>query len=277
MSEVTTGSVALSILSLPVAAGAACISAAKTAYQYCKKKINQELDLIRESEKRLKWVNEQINQSPKSVMKEAKQLYKTVVNNRHFKEVTSGMSVYEKNLLASAIVTENSPIKSTITDAINEDKNKRLSFNNLIDLSAKKLAGENLKYVNKIVKEAAIHAGFDKGTIVVKKTGAVSDIIFTDNQGRKLTAYSKLNKEMNPSLAIDLEGFNSDSNACSIKMNEIVNYLNSKGIPFKYKRIKHNNPTGVLRKSISKKDIKDASLYEYFQNSDITNNNLQKN
>lgn len=277
MSEVTTGSVALSILSLPVAAGAACISAAKTVYQYCKKKINQEIDLIRESEKRLKWVNEQINQSPKKVMKEAKQLYKSVVNNQHFKTITSGMNIYEKNLLASAIVTENSPIKSTITDAIKEDKNKSMTFNNLIDLSAKKLAVNNLKYVNKIVKEAAIHAGFNTKSITIKQSNSVSDIIFTDKEGRKLTAYSKLNKEMNPSLALDLEGFKSDSDSCTSKMNEIVKYLNSKGVPFKYKRIKHNNPTGVLRKAISKKEVKNISLQEYLQNSDIINKNLQKN
>lgn len=67
--------------------------------------------------------------------------------------------------------------------------------------------------------------------------------------------------------------------ACTLKMDEIIKYLNDQGIPFEYKKLKHNQPAGVLRKLLQKKSITpDKSVSDYLTstNQDYLNNNKIK-
>jgi hypothetical protein len=104
--------------------------------------------------------------------------------------------------------------------------------------------------------------------------------VFTDAHNRRFTAYCKLDKQMNPSLALDLEGFGCDTNECSVKMDEIVKYLQEHGVPFTFKRIRHNQPMGVLRNMLntksSDKEIKALSAYLQGGNNATTIQNKQR-
>jgi hypothetical protein len=279
MSEVTTGSVGLGlIVGAPVVIGAACVAAVGYAAMYCKGKYDDMLKEIQSTDDRLKWLNTQQYSSPLEIAREAKKLQEIVFRNELFSQMTTGMTIGEKNTLATAIATENSPLKSYIPKYLNEMSTGNTSLNDVVVKSSKDLAIGNFNHVNNIIKNAAQATGFSSNIQVIKNSKNILDIVFTDSEGRKFTAYTKINKELNPSIALDLEGFECDTNGCSLKMDEIIKYLNEHGIPFKYKRLKHNQPSGILRKILNKKsrtnktDGGDLSNYLSGENS---NNNLK--
>ena len=158
--------------------------------------------------------------------------------------------------------------------------NKKGAFESALNQGTKNLAIDNFKYVNDVVVGAAKATGFMDEVKILKQTASVMDIVFTDQHNRKLTAYCKLDKEMNPSLALDLEGFGCDSHECSTKMDEIVKYLQDHGLPFTFKRLKHNQPMGVLRNLLNKKSHEQTNkeLTDYLQGGNLstTNTNKQK-
>jgi len=279
MSEVTTGSVGLGlIVGAPVVIGAACVAAVGYAAMYCKDKYDDMLKEIQNTDDRLKWLNSQQHSSPLEIAREAKKLQEIVFRNELFSQMTTGMTVGEKNILATAIATENSPLKSYIPKYLDEMSTGNSSLSDVVGKSSKDLAIGNFNHVNSIIKDAAQATGFSSNIKVIKNSKNILDIVFTDKKGRKFTAYTKINKELNPSIALDLEGFECDTNGCSLKMDEIIKYLNEHGIPFKYKRLKHNQPSGILRKILNKKsktkktDKIDLSNY---LSGDNSNNNLK--
>ena len=280
MSEVTTGSVGLGfIVGAPVAIGAAGIVAAVYAAKYCKVQYDNMLKDIQSTDDRLKWLNNQNYSSPLEIARDAKRLQEIVFRNELFTQMTKGMKIGEKNILATAIATENSPLKSYIPKYLDDMGNANMSLEKVVENSTKDLAVSNFNHVNSIIKDAAQATGFSANIKVIKDSKNIFDIVFTDNKGRKFTAYTKINKELNPSIALDLEGFGNDANACSLKMNEIIKYLNEHGIPFKHKRLKHNQPSGILRKLLNKKKsnnknkIKNSNdLSDYLTGSNKNNN-----
>lgn len=106
--------------------------------------------------------------------------------------------------------------KSLVKDAIKESTND--------------LAMHHFHKVADVVSDAAKATGFSSNIQVITKSKNVLDIVFTDTQDRKFTAYLKLDKELNPNLALDLEGFACDSDNCTLKMDEIIKYLNEHGV-----------------------------------------------
>ncbi len=277
MSEVTTGAVALSLIGAPVAVGAACVVAVGFAAKYCKTEYENMLKDIQQTDERLKWLNKQAYSSPIEVAKEAKRLQSIVFKNELFSQMTQGMDVGEKNTLATAIATEHSPLKSHIPKYLDDMSKNNTSIEEVVTKSSKDLAISNFNHVNNIIKDAAKAAGFSSNITVIKNAKNVNDIVFTDEKGRKFTAYTKINKDLNPSIALDLEGFECDSNGCSLKMDEIIKYLNNHGVPFKYKKLKHNQPRGILRRLINKKEDSKAThenLSEYLTGIN-TNNNVK--
>lgn len=253
MSEVTTGAVALSLIGAPVAVGAACVVAAGYAVKFCNEKYEDMLKDIQATDERLKWMNTQKFSSPAQLALEAKALKEIVFKNELFSTMTTGMTVPQKEILATAIATENSPLKSFIPEHLAQMEVGKSSVTDAIKNSTKDLAMHNFHKVADVVSEAAKATGFSSNIQVITKSKNVLDIVFTDTQDRKFTAYLKLDKELNPSLALDLEGFACDSDNCTLKMDEIIKYLNKHGVPFEYKKLKHNQPSGVLRKLIQKK------------------------
>jgi hypothetical protein len=61
-------------------------------------------------------------------------------------------------------------------------------------------------------------------------------------------------------------------------MQQIVHYLQSHGVPFDFTRIKHNQPMGVLRKLVDKKNArkKNAEITDYLKGSNTENSNYLK-
>lgn len=261
MSEVTTGAVALSLIGAPVAVGAACVVAAGYAVKYCNEKYKDMLKDIQATDERLKWMNSQKFSSPAQLALEAKVLKEMVFKNELFSTMTTGMTVPQKEILATAIATENSPLKSFMPKHLTQMEVGKSLVKDAIKESTNDLAMHHFHKVADVVSDAAKATGFSSNIQVITKSKNVLDIVFTDTQDRKFTAYLKLDKELNPNLALDLEGFACDSDNCTLKMDEIIKYLNEHGVPFEYKKLKHNQPSGVLRKLIQKKK-KTASTNE---------------
>jgi hypothetical protein len=257
MSEVTTGAIALSLITSPAVIPVVVAGAAVVGGIYAAKKLHENYDEMEKeiqiTEKRLQWLNEQVTTSPIQVAEEAKQLEKIVQNNDLFKSTTVNLPVEDKSIIATMIATAKSPMKDYIPKYMDEIKAGTISIDNAIMNSAKDLAVSNMNFVSSVVSDAAKATGFNVNMDVISNNRNVYDVVFTDRFGRNLTAYLKLNKELNPSLALDLEGFNKNSsNECSKKMEEIVKYLTEHGVPFTPKKLKHNNPVGVLRNAINK-------------------------
>jgi hypothetical protein len=122
-----------------------------------------------------------------------------------------------------------------------------------------------------LISETADNVGFSKSRKDLKETQDVFDSVFTDEKGRRLSAYCKLNAELNPVLAIDLEGFDPLTKECEIVMERIEKYFQTKGMNLDFNRKKHYQPQGILRQRLMKstrvnneKKIQ-KELGEYFQ------------
>jgi hypothetical protein len=280
MSEITTGAVSLSLIGAPLAIGSACIGAAYFAGKYCVKQYEKMLTDIEKSNERLKWLDKQVISSPTQMAEEAMQLQKMVSGSSSFLSMTEGMSSAQRTILAGAIATQNSPLKAYVPALLQNLPEQDNAFEAALKQGTKNLALDNFKYVNDVVKDAAKATGFTGEVKILKQTGSVTDIVFTDAHNRRFTAYCKLDKQMNPSLALDLEGFGCDTNECSVKMDEIVKYLQEHGVPFTFKRIRHNQPMGVLRNMLntksSDKEIKALSAYLQGGNNATTIQNKQR-
>lgn len=279
MSEVTTGAVGLNLIGAPIAVGVACANAVAYTAKYCNEKYKDMLKDIQATDEKLKWLNAQQFSSPIQLATEAKRLQGMVINNPLFNTMSTGLTIPQKEVLAITIATENSPLKSFIPDYLSQMEVGKSSMEDVLQNSVKNLAMHNFNKVADIVAEAAKATGFNANAQVITKSKNVLDIVFTDAEDRKFTAFIKLNKELNPSLALDLEGFPCDAKACTLKMDEIIKYLNDQGIPFEYKKLKHNQPAGVLRKLLQKKSITpDKSVSDYLTstNQDYLNNNKIK-
>lgn len=256
MSEVSTGAVPISHIGAPLAIGAALGGLVFFAAKYCLKSYEKSIENIERSNTRLKWLDEHVVSSPARMKEEALKLHKLISADSSFIEMVKELSISQKNILAGAIVTQNSPLRSYVPSIMEQMPENVNSFETELNVGIRNLALDNLKFVNNILEDAAIAAGFNKEIRILRQTESHTDIVFSDNENRRFTAYCKLNKEMNPSLALDLEGFHSDSDACTKKMDEIIHYLQTHGVPYTYKRIRHNQPMGVLREMINKKDNK---------------------
>ncbi len=278
MSEITTGSVSLSLIgAASMAVGNACVNATMLAGKYGAKQYEKMLAEIEKSNERLKWLDKQVISSPKQIANEARQLKKMVSENTSFLQMTEGMSDVHKSKLAGVIATQNSPLKSYVPGLLEKFPDKNGAFESALNQGTNNLAMDNFKHVNDIVAVAAKSTGFGEVKIL-KQTESVIDVVFTDTHNRRLTAYCKLDKEMNPSLALDLEGFGCDTHECSTKMDEIVKYLQDHGLPFSFKRLRHNQPMGVLRNLVNKKNSeqKNKELTEYLQGGNLSTTNTNK-
>lgn len=280
MSEVTTGAVSLSLIGAPLAIGSAFAGALYFAGKYCVKQYEKMIDDIEKSNERLKWLDKQVISSPAKMIEEAIRLQKMVNTHSAFLKMTEGITDAKKDILSGALVIQNSPLKAYVPAIMQNMPETGNAFETALRQGAKNLALDNFKFVSNALHEAAKASGFTGEVKILKQTESLTDIVFTDSQNRRFTAYCKLDKQMNPSLALDLEGFQSDSDTCSLKMTEIVKYLQDHGVPFTFKRIKHNQPMGVLRRMLNKKEIedKDKNMQEYLKGCIhlITNKNKQK-
>jgi hypothetical protein len=280
MSEVTTGAVSLSLIGAPLAVGKACVGVAYFAGKYCVNQYEKMISDIEKSNECLKWLDRQVISSPIQMMEEALRLQKMVNTHTSFLKMTEGMTDAQRDILSGTIVTQNSPLKAYVPTIMQNLPENGNAFESALKLGTKNLVLDNFKFVNKVVHEAAKASAFTYKVKILKQTDSLTDIVFTDIQNRRFTAYCKLDKQMNPSLALDLEGFQSDSNACSSKMTEIVRYLQEHGVPFTFNRIKHNQPKGVLRGLINNNETENRkkNMLDYLHGGKqvSTSNNKQK-
>ena len=244
MSELTTGLIVTAV-AVPIVAGVGLFYAGK----YCYKQYRNMVAEIEATNERLKMI--ETNPSPLKMAAKACVLHEQIRSHPIFKAQTLDLPVCEKEILASAIAVEKTPLKAYLPAYVTDLEKGKIDYREVIKKSSMDYAEANFKHVASVVMNAAKATGFNAKERVIQNTKDIKDIIFTDDQGRNLSAYIKLNKELNPTLALDLEGFGKND-PCSEKMDEIVKYLTEHGVSFSFKKLKHNNPTGVLRKSLHK-------------------------
>ena len=118
-----------------------------------------------------------------------------------------------------------------------------------------------------LLNQAAHAVGFTEHFEVVTHNNMVCDMVFTDGEGRHMTTYVKQEKDKNPTVIVDLEGFKPGSKECSKKMDAIIKYLTERGVVARAKRSIHNRPDGILRNKLKGKKTsstqKNKAISEY--------------
>jgi hypothetical protein len=238
--------------------------------KYSEKQYENMLNEVRESDSRLQWHDKNMISSPIQVANEIVNLQKVVKENNLFHQMTEGFTVIQKDILATKIASENSPVSCKMMNSI-ENCIDSSGLSSLVNNCVKDFASEVLINVRSLISETADNVGFSKSRKDLKETQDVFDSVFTDEKGRRLSAYCKLNAELNPVLAIDLEGFDPLTKECEIVMERIEKYFQSKGMNLDFNRKKHYQPQGILRQRLMKsnrvnneKKIQ-KELGEYFQ------------
>lgn len=249
MSEITTGRVNIpaTIIAAPITAANMCVNLATVAVRSGIRQWQKMQQEVERAESRLRWAKSSDLASPKELAKTSKQLYNTVMQIPEFVKLTVALPEKDKIHLAASIVLEKNPARGYITEAMLNSANNSKQIMSMFDNAASSMATDKFKYVQNVVTDAAAYIGFAT-TEVLKSSDAVMDMTFTDQQGHKLTAYARKDNEGNTRLALDLHGFDCNSTQCSNVMQELVAYLHQHGVPFSYHRLKHNQPTGVLRR-----------------------------
>ncbi|MAM30295.1 MAG: hypothetical protein CMC13_14855 [Flavobacteriaceae bacterium] len=281
MSEVTTGSVQIPMQTIAprMSLGERIVTTCKSIAQYYDDQYQKMLDDIQEEDDKIRRLNEQLASSPQEEAERMGTLKNLILSNPDFKNSTLKMPQAKKEVLATAMASQHSPLNAQVSKYLEQMDAGKMSFDKVLSQSKMDLAQTNMNHLQKVLQGAASHTGFTAGTNILKNNGRVNDVVFIDKQNRRFTAYTKLDKNLNSSLALDLEGFGCDSNECSQKMSEIIAYLNEKGIPFTYKRLKHNQPEGVIRKMLNTKrkwNKGTSKVDDYLSQSSNTLNNNQK-
>lgn len=111
-----------------------------------------------------------------------------------------------------------------------------------------------IDFASVLLHHAAQAAGFINGFEVITRKPTVCDMVFTDDQGRKLTTYVKQEND-EPVVVVDMEGFKG-TKECTKKTDAIIKYLTEHGVKVRAKRSVHNKPEGVLRQMINKQKAK---------------------
>jgi|WetSurMetagenome_2_1015567.scaffolds.fasta_scaffold34079_3 hypothetical protein len=231
-------------------------------------KIEKKLDDISKETSLPVAIDKTIKETSEDVMKK----FNRIMENESFQVITKDITLQEKENLAGAMAVKNTVLEDFVISELTNLKEKTF-FKETLKISTRNLALSNFDSVSKVLKDAAKYAGFNKAINILKNANNVLDIIFTDNRNRRMSAYLKINKSLNPSLAIDLEGFNKlNENECGKKMNDIIKYLEKHDVNIDFKKIKHNQPEGVLRKLLNEKErlCKDKEINDYLK-SDIIN------
>lgn len=273
MSEATTGTIEVSIETDNISENNVTTTEKLVEKSFSPEIVNRYKEMQAEIERtneKLKWLNEQMFSSPQQIQFEVSELQLTIQQNPNFLDHTSELSVSQKELLSGLIATKNLPgnFKNYILPVFTKDSELvKESFTNSIKVAVNNIASANFNRTIEIVKQAAIATGFNSGSNVLKNTPTEQNVVFANLIGQKFTAFCKISKNGNPIIALDLEGYSYDDQACSRTMDEIISYLTSHGLNLSYKRILHHQPQGVLRNLVSKGKVVTGPAIAFEMNS----------
>lgn len=238
--------------------------------------VEELLHNLKKTHSGLSWNSEQATVSPIAIRDKANALKSSILKDKNFIIATSNFTRDEKKLFAQAIAIENSPVSKYAHNTLAENK---FIGDDIVQSSIASLADDNLKYVSDVTASVAEHVGFKTKVEVISKSDIASEIVYHGCNGKRLAVYVKLDKQLNPTMALDLEGYSTDTKECSEVMDKIVAYINLKGVPYDVKRRSHFNPNGVLRSVLRKKRKSSVtsnqdSMATYFQG-DLSNSSKE--
>jgi hypothetical protein len=234
-----------------------------------KEEYEKMLQEIGKADERIKWLDSVSFSSPTKLASEVRNITQSVVRNNTFKSITSNLHQDQKEILALLIASENSPMCNQISDVVNNIPASSLKINQILIQSTQNLASDFLCKIHKAVEEAAVFAGFTEGKKEMKINSDVFDIVFNGTNGRRLSSFCRLDNDLNPVLALDLEGFDPSTNECLKVMDKITAYLKLKGLNVEFKQKKHFQPHGLLRqrmKEVSRNEEIEKKRKEYLTN-----------
>ena len=211
---------------------------------------------------------------PESSPLELEKLVKKRVSE--IKTLCSETLVNKKDIeiAATAIAVENTDLKPFVKSILEKTTNNTIGSDDLIKKASERLSIESFDFVVQKLNKVAISTGFTISQTVLEKTDKRVAFLSVDKEGRKLVSFAKIDKTGEPVIALDLEGFECDTNSCKAKITEVIYELNSLGVPYNPSRTVHKSREGVLRNALKKKSAKTRS-FAYLQERQ-KNKNQQK-
>lgn len=234
------GVIAATITSGVAIAGAAIVGvgmASYRAYEY----------LSKEAEEYLAQNNMIVDQldSPMAMADLAMNHKKWLMSDPFFLDKTKGLSKIQQEQLAGAYSVANTPLEVNYTDLILK-KTKHFG-EELLKESALKMGEANYQTVSNKLEQTAKEFGFDQSYLRFSNGNSkVWTFQKKGNEEQMTVVVSKDPNNHGTTMAIDLHGFDCNTDRCLDVMSDFEKSLLQKGLKFTFKKERHNLPDGKL-------------------------------
>lgn len=239
---VSSGSVIASTVTSGVAvAGAAIVGvgvASYRAYEY----------ISEQAEEFLAKNNEMIDRldSPQAMAELAERQHSWLMKDPFFVKQTSGLTTTQKEQLAGAYVTANTPLEATFSEMVVKNSSVP-GFSNMVSMATAQFAKNNFMKVASTLEMTANEFGFNQKFL--RSSSENSKVLTFQKKGseEQLTVVvSKDPQSQATTMAIDLHGFDCNTDRCMDVMSEFETRLKEKGLKFSFRKERHNLPEGKL-------------------------------
>ncbi|SOE23152.1 hypothetical protein SAMN06298216_3542 [Spirosomataceae bacterium TFI 002] len=238
------GVIAATVTSGVAIAGAAIVGvgmASYRAYEY----------LSKEAEEYLAQNNKIIDSldSPFAMAELAMHQKEWLMANPYFLEKTKGLSKSQLEQLAGAYAVANSPLEVNYTDLVL--KKNQHQGEELLSRAALNMGESNYQSVSNKLEQTANEFGFVQSFLRFSNGNSkVWTFQKKDNDEQMTVVVSKDPKNHATTMAIDLHGFDCNTDRCLDVMSEFEQSLVRKGLKFTFKKERHNLPEGKLLKKL---------------------------
>lgn len=177
--------------------------------------------------------------------------YNLLKSNEKAKSILAGCNNHEMEKIRRMASMDT--IKIPESDAHKIVSECSTDFNEIVKDVVVDRINSDFEELKVMVKEAASEAGFNPPT-VSKEDGSEAEHTFEDNQGRVLTARTKISSDNRLVIdMMDIDGsLSCDENLCEEKMKSIWKYLTKKGVQTDKINVFHLKNKGKMKKQKSK-------------------------
>lgn len=239
---VSSGSVVAATVTSGVSVAAAAVVgvgiASYRAYQY----------VSEQAEEFIAKNNEMIDRldSPQAMAELAERQHSWLMKDPFFVKQTSSLTATQKEQLAGAYVTANTPLEATFSEMVIKNSSVP-SFSNMVSVATAQFAKNNFMKVASTLEMTATEFGFNQKFL--RFSNENSKVLTFQKKGSEeqmTVVVSKDPQNQATTMAIDLHGFDCNTDRCMDVMNEFENRLKEKGLKFSFRKERHNLPEGKL-------------------------------
>lgn len=175
-----------------------------------------------------------------------------IMADNTFLKKTANLTNDQQEKLAGLLASQGSPLGTFFAENITQ--NSGLSFNTILTNSTNQYASANYSATSQLLEKAAHQFGFTIPDVVRSSENSKVIVYQQPNSEKKLTVVvTKNTKTGASSMALDVHGYDCNSEECVDVMENIEMYLKENGLEFSFSKVRHRQPAGVLLHQMKKK------------------------